>query len=90
MHLQIPAFLAASAFLTGLCAAVPVEQRPIKGKHAGPHRGHHGDDPFNKDFRDPYDHKIDTVAEDLQPLPIVRYAPYTCFSSWWRSCGLSY
>ncbi|KAF2002503.1 oxalate decarboxylase oxdD [Amniculicola lignicola CBS 123094] len=54
----------------GVCGATwaaPVVQRPLgagTGRHAGP-RGK----PYTPEYRDPYDGRIDTVGDKLQPLP---------------------
>lgn len=55
----------ASALLLAASAtyASPVRQHPIVHKEGTP--------PYTGDNRDPYDHKIDSWKEDIQPLPIV-------------------
>lgn len=53
--------LVSLALLAASAAAAPARQHPMI----------HSKSPYNKDFKDPYDHKIDTVGEGLQPLPIV-------------------
>ena len=41
--------------------AAPVQQHPLV----------HAKSPYRKDFRDPYDHKIDAIGRGLQPEPMV-------------------
>ena len=53
--------LASAALLAATAFASPVRQHPIV----------HKEDPYNYDNRDPYDRKIDTWKEGIQPLPIV-------------------
>jgi hypothetical protein len=53
--------LVSSALLAASAAAAPVKQHPLI----------HEKSPYYKDFKDPYDHKIDAVGDKLQPLPIV-------------------
>lgn len=58
----------------GVCSgawAAPVEQKPLAGNghHAGPHA--RGNGPYNPNTRDPYDRKVDSVGDKLNPLPWV-------------------
>lgn len=50
--------------------AVPVNQAPLAeiGRHAGPHGKA---PPFTPEHRDPYDKKVDSIGEKLEPLPWV-------------------
>lgn len=64
----------------GACSGVwaaPVEQQPLAerrpGRHAGPRVRKN---PYSPGFRDPYDERVDSVAEKLQPLPYVSAFPY--------------
>ena len=49
------------ALLAAAALAAPARQHPLV----------HEKNPYNKDFKDPYDHKVDSYAEGWQPLPIV-------------------
>jgi hypothetical protein len=64
MHLS--SVLAVLSF--GSALAAPVVQQPLAENvhHAGPHAK-----PYTPENRDPYDKKIDTVKDKLQPLPWV-------------------
>jgi hypothetical protein len=65
----------------GVCGAIaaPLEQQqPLAGsgrRHGGPHKV---SDPYTPDGHDPYDKKIDSQADKLQPLPWV--------SLWYLAC----
>jgi hypothetical protein len=65
----LSSFVVALSLCSGVWAA-PVEQQPLAGnnRHAGPHGK-----PFTPDHRDPYDGKIDSVGDKLQPLPWVSH-----------------
>lgn len=58
----------------GVCGvwAAPLEQQqPLVGNtrhHAGPHKV---TNPYKPGYKDPYDRKIDSQADKLQPLPYV-------------------
>lgn len=65
MHLSV---FAATLALSRWCTAAPIEQHPLTGN--GHHAGPHGK-PFEREHRDPYDGKIDTVANGMHPLPFV-------------------
>ena len=41
--------------------AAPARQHPLV------HKG----SPYDRDFENPYDKKVDTVGDDIQPLPVV-------------------
>ena len=57
----------ASALLLAASAAVagPIKQHPIVHKEDTP--------PYSFDNRDPYDRKLDSWKEGIQPLPIVSF-----------------
>ena len=57
--------LVSIALLAASAIAAPVKQHPLV----------HETNPYNKDFRDPYDHKVDSQAEGFQPLPMVSIYP---------------
>jgi hypothetical protein len=49
------------ALLAASAIAAPTRQHPLV----------HDKSPYNKDHYDPYDHKVDSYGEDIQPLPMV-------------------
>ena len=55
--------LSSVLLLATAALASPVRQHPLVHKESPP---------YSRDNRDPYDHKLDTVKEGIQPLPIVR------------------
>jgi hypothetical protein len=48
------------------CVAIP---RPVVKQHVMTPIEYFKDDPYTREWRNPYDKKIDSVAEDLHPLP---------------------
>lgn len=52
--------------LAATALAAPTGQHPLI----------HRQSPYYKGFKDPYDHKIDSFGDKLQPLPIVRTISY--------------
>ena len=62
-----------AGLLAVLAVASPIRQRTIE--HDDSVRQypleHHQSPPYTPEHRDLYDHKIDTVGERIQPLPIV-------------------
>lgn len=50
------------ALFAASAVAAPARQHPMM----------HAKSPYNKDYRDPYDHKVDTYGKGIQPLPMVR------------------
>lgn len=52
--------LVSLALLSGALAA-PTKQHPLVHKSA----------PYTHEYKDPYDSKLDTYGEEIQPLPIV-------------------
>ncbi|KAK5172693.1 uncharacterized protein LTR77_002813 [Saxophila tyrrhenica] len=52
--------LVSLALLATSAVAAPARQHPLM----------HEKSPYRKDYKDPYDHKIDAVGDGLQPLPI--------------------
>lgn len=42
------------------CLASPVRQHPLV----------HTQSPYQKDYKDPYDHKVDSIGRNLHPEPI--------------------
>lgn len=67
MHLPMTNLSATHALVTALlfhlAVAAPLTQRPLGGSS----RSHKN--PYDPDYRDKYDHKIDAVGDDLDPLP---------------------
>ncbi|PVH99394.1 Bicupin, oxalate decarboxylase/oxidase [Periconia macrospinosa] len=55
----------------GSCLAVPVDQQPLASTGSKHHRASHSKEskPYTPQHRDPYDHKIDSTGDRLQPLP---------------------
>ncbi|EMD00066.1 hypothetical protein BAUCODRAFT_145379 [Baudoinia panamericana UAMH 10762] len=53
-------FSSVALLLPALSLAAPVRQHPL---------GSHHKNPYTPDYSDPYDRKVDTVGEGLQPLP---------------------
>ena len=49
------------ALLAVSALAAPTRQHPLV----------HESNPYNKDYRDPYDKKIDAVGKGIQPEPVV-------------------
>ena len=54
--------------------AAPVEQQPLAGKGKGPLRVEKKT-PYTPDHRDPYDKKVDSIGDKLDPLPWVSSVP---------------
>ena len=55
----------------GVLSAPLEQQQPLPENarhHAGPHKPA---DPYRPEYRDPYDNKIDSQGDKLQPLPYV-------------------
>jgi hypothetical protein len=48
--------------------AAPVEQQPLAPTGSAPGRA---DNPYTPGHRDPYDKKVDTIGDKLDPLPWV-------------------
>jgi hypothetical protein len=48
--------------------AAPVEQQPLAPIGSAPERA---DNPYTPGHRDPYDKKIDTISDKLDPFPWV-------------------
>jgi hypothetical protein len=62
--------------LLGACGgawAAPLEQAPLAG-NAAP-RVFRAKTPYTPHHRDPYDRKVDSIGDKLNPLPWVRQAP---------------
>lgn len=61
--------------LLGICGGVwaaPVEQKPLTAN--GAPRVFRSKSPYTPDHRDPYDRKVDSIGDKLNPLPWVRIA----------------
>ena len=66
------AVLGASLIVEQVALGAPVfDQQPIQNGRVA---GLRGDSPYTRKYRDPYDHKVDTVGDGMQPLPIVSLA----------------
>lgn len=62
--------------LLGACGGVwaaPVEQAPLAGN--GAPRVFRAKTPYTRDHRDPYDRKVDSIGDKLNPLPWVSQFP---------------
>lgn len=48
-------------FITTLTVAAPTQQHPLNPRR----------NPYAPDFKDPYDHKVDSIGRKVRPEPVV-------------------